>query len=77
MLPIFRSSYKHGLKEDDLFDPLDEHKSNKLGEQLEKFWRQEHRKHRKAALHIALFRMFGWQFAFLGIIKLIDEIMLV
>lgn len=78
MFPIFKRSYKtKGFTEDDLFEPLDEHKSNVLGEKLERIWRKEQDKHKKAALHIALFKMFGLQFVFLGVIKLLDEIMLV
>lgn len=78
MLPIFKKSYKNkGFTEDDLFEPLDEHKSSNLGEKLERIWKKEQKHHKKAALHIALFKMFGLQFAFLGVIKLLDEIMLV
>lgn len=77
MLPIFRYSYKYGFKEENLYDPLDEDKSGKLGEKLERIWKQEHRKHKKAALHIAMFRMFGLEFMFYGVIKLLDELMLV
>lgn len=78
MLPIFKRSYKkRGFTEDDLFEPLDEHKSGLLGEKLERIWRKEQKRHTKAALHIALFKMFGLQFVFLGVIKLFDEIMLV
>lgn len=78
MFPIFKRSYKNeGFTEEDLFEPLDEHKSSLLGDKLEKIWRKEQKKHEKAALHIALFKMFGLQFVFLGVIKLFDEIMLV
>lgn len=77
MFPIFKHSFKDGLKEDDLFRPLDEHKSSILGEKLERIWRNEHRKHKKSALHRALFKLFGPQFMWIGILKLIDEVMLV
>lgn len=78
MLPIFKRSYKkRGFTEEDLYEPLDEHRSSLLGEKLERIWKNEQRKHKKAALHIALFKMFGLQFVFLGVIKLFDEIMLV
>lgn len=77
MFPIFRKAYKSGLNEDDLFEPLDEHKSSILGDTLERVWRQEHRKHKRSALHRALFRMFGLEFMFIGILKLIHELILV
>ena len=60
-----------------MFRPLGEHKSGLLGEKLEKIWREEHRKHKKSALHRALFKLFGPQFVWLGIVKLVDEVLLV
>lgn len=77
MLPIFRTNYKYGLKEDDLFDPLEEHRSERLGEQLERIWYQEHKKHKKTALHVALFKLFGLPFTLLGLLKAVNEIILV
>ncbi|GJQ86454.1 hypothetical protein Trydic_g10361 [Trypoxylus dichotomus] len=77
VLPVFYKACKKGLKEDDLYEPLEEHKSQKLGEKLENVWKQQHRKHKKSALHRALFRMFGLEFMLVGIIKLIHEMTLV
>lgn len=76
MLPIFLRNYKRGLKEEDLFEPLTEHRSELLGNKLEILWKEENQKHRKAALHIALFRLFGLEFAIIGIIQLIHQIFL-
>lgn len=76
-MPIFYKAYKKGLKEEDLYEPLEEHKSNKLGEKLESIWEQQHRKHKKSALHRALFRMFGVEFMLIGIVKLLHEMILV
>lgn len=77
MFSIFRKSYKHGFKEEDLYSPLEEHKSALLGNKLEDIWKEEHRKHKKAALHIALLRLFGFDLAVVGILKLISEMVLV
>ncbi|XP_044266058.1 probable multidrug resistance-associated protein lethal(2)03659 isoform X2 [Tribolium madens] len=77
MFPIFKRSFKNGVREEDLFRPLDEHNSQILGEKLEKVWTEQHRKHKKSALHRALFKLFGPQFIILGILKGIDEVMLV
>lgn len=78
MLPIFKRSYKkRGFTESDLFKPLTEHKSDLLGEKLETIWRKEQKKHRAAALHIALFKMFRVQFIFLGLVTLFDRLMMV
>lgn len=64
------------MSEDDLFKPLDEHKSSKLGENLEKIWKKENIKHKKTALHRALFKLFGCQFVWFGILKFVDEVMM-
>ncbi|KAJ8941680.1 hypothetical protein NQ314_010326 [Rhamnusium bicolor] len=77
MFPIFKKTYKEKLTEDDLFRPLEEHKSSNLGSKLERIWKEEYRKHKKSALHRALFRLFGLPFMIFGIIKLIDELMLI
>ncbi|XP_018570688.1 probable multidrug resistance-associated protein lethal(2)03659 [Anoplophora glabripennis] len=77
MFPIFKKAFKENLTEDDLFGPLDEHKSSKLGAELERLWKEEYRIHKKTALHRALFRLFGAFFMFVGIIKLLNELMLI
>ncbi|XP_022919143.2 probable multidrug resistance-associated protein lethal(2)03659 [Onthophagus taurus] len=77
VLPTFKKAYKRGLTENDLYEPLDEHRSGNLGDTIEKIWRKEHRKHKKSALHRALFRMFGWEFALLGLVKLFHEMILI
>ncbi|XP_030756720.1 probable multidrug resistance-associated protein lethal(2)03659 [Sitophilus oryzae] len=77
MFPIFKKTYKEKLTEDDLFSPLPSHDSAIIGEKLEKAWKEEHKKHKKFALHLALLRVFGIRFFILGIIVLVNEIMLV
>lgn len=76
MLPIFRRNYKKGLQENDLFEPLEEHRSSKLGDKLSQIWEQEYRTHKKSALHRALLKLFGLELAILGILKLINELLL-
>ncbi|CAH1997771.1 unnamed protein product [Acanthoscelides obtectus] len=77
MLPIFKQAYKENLTEDGLFGPLKEHKSSYIGAKLERIWKEEFRKSKKYALHRALVRAYGVLFAIYGVIKLIDEIMVV
>jgi ATP-binding cassette subfamily C (CFTR/MRP) protein 4 len=77
MFPIFLRGFKSGLTEDDLFRPLDEHKSSILGEKLETIWKEEHRKHRHLGLYNALCKLFALNFLLLGVVRLVDEIMLV
>lgn len=62
MFPIFKRAMKAGLKEEDLFEPLDEHKSSIIGDDLEKTWMNEYKTHKKTALHRALLKCFGWEF---------------
>uniref|UniRef100_A0A0U9HSG5 Putative ABCC protein n=1 Tax=Chrysomela populi TaxID=154003 RepID=A0A0U9HSG5_CHRPP len=76
MFPIFRKTFKEALTEDDLFRPLKEHKSSILGSKLERIWKEEYRIHKKTALHRALFRLFGVWYMFLGVMKLLDELLL-
>ncbi|CAG9861545.1 unnamed protein product [Phyllotreta striolata] len=77
MFPIFKRAYKYELTEDDLFKPLDQHKSQRLGTQLEKMWYQEFRKHKKSALHRSLFKMFGVKLTIYSVVMLVDQIMLI
>ncbi|VEN37809.1 unnamed protein product [Callosobruchus maculatus] len=77
MLPIFKQAYKENLTEDGLFGPLREHKSSHIGSKLERIWKEEYRKRKKFALHRALARAYGALFAIYGLVKLIDEIMMV
>ncbi|CAH0551541.1 unnamed protein product [Brassicogethes aeneus] len=77
MFPIFTKSYKKQLSENDLFAPLEEHKSNLLGDKLENYWKEEYRSKRKYPLHRALIKQFGPLYVFLGLIKFADELLLV
>lgn len=74
MFPIFKRAFKKGLQEEDLFEPLDEHKSSLIGEKLEKTWRKEYVKHKKTALHRALFKCFGLEFFICSVLRDIVEI---
>lgn len=73
MFPTFKKTLSTELTEDDICDPLPEHKSSMLGDKLEKVWKEEYKKHKETALHRALFRIFGFKFMLYGIIKGIQE----
>ncbi|KAK9889087.1 hypothetical protein WA026_004359 [Henosepilachna vigintioctopunctata] len=79
MFPIFKRTYQKEMTEDDVFEPLPEHMSSILGDQLEVIWKEEYvnPKHRKKALHRALLRLFGFRFILYGIIKGIEECFMV
>ncbi|KAF5294187.1 hypothetical protein FQR65_LT10898 [Abscondita terminalis] len=72
MYPILCRNYKKGFTEDDLFEPLDEHRSSYLGDKLERSWREQQIQHKKYALHRALLHVFGFKLAYLGVFKLIQ-----
>lgn len=72
---MFKKAWKADLTEDDLFTPLQEHKSSNIGSKLEKLWKEEYRIHKKTALHRALVRLFGFKFLMLGFCQLVTEIM--
>lgn len=53
----------------DLYQPLKNHKSEKLGNALEKAWEKEMGRNTKTpSLRRALFKVFGWEIALTGII---------
>lgn len=72
MFPIFKQTYQHGFSESDLFAPLPSHKSSTLGDQLERFWKQEDKRHKKYALHVALLKMFAPSLILTAFFRLID-----
>lgn len=74
MFPVFKRAFSKELKEDDLFEPLDEHKSSLIGEQLEKVWTREYVKYKKTALHRALLKCFGLEFFICSILRDFVEI---
>ena len=76
MFPIFKKSFKRELNEDDLFEPLDEHKASLLGTKLEQAWKEENVKHKQYGLHIALLKVFGSRFMLFGFLRLFDEVMM-
>ncbi|XP_063908432.1 probable multidrug resistance-associated protein lethal(2)03659 isoform X2 [Zophobas morio] len=68
--------FKRELNEDDLFEPLDEHKASLLGTKLEQAWKEENVKHKQYGLHIALLKVFGSRFMLFGFLRLFDEVMM-
>ncbi|KAK4879949.1 hypothetical protein RN001_008095 [Aquatica leii] len=72
MLPLFKKNYKKEMLEEELYAPLEEHKADMLGDKLEELWQQS-RKYKKFGLHIALFKLVGWELVGIGVLKLINE----
>lgn len=71
-LPFFIKGCRKDLDEDDLYDALDEHKSNKLGNKLETEWQKELTKE-DPKFWKALWRSFGMEYVFYAIIVVIIE----
>ena len=77
MFPIFKKGFKGGLKEDDLYKPLNQHKSNSLGDRIENAWYEEEKIRKPPSLRRVLFKVFGPQFMLYGLLKCLNEINLV
>jgi len=58
VLDIFKLGYKRDLKIEDLYDALDEHRSDFLGDKLEKMWHQEVQRVKIKKKSPSLFRVF-------------------
>uniref|UniRef100_A0A0A9VYF9 Multidrug resistance-associated protein 4 n=2 Tax=Lygus hesperus TaxID=30085 RepID=A0A0A9VYF9_LYGHE len=56
-LPLFMTGFKRELEEDDLFQPLDMHRSNKLGDEMEKMWFEEVEASKKAKREPSLLKI--------------------
>ncbi|XP_054270008.1 probable multidrug resistance-associated protein lethal(2)03659 [Macrosteles quadrilineatus] len=74
----FWKGYKRDLDSNDLFTPLDEHRSSKLGDCIEKLWNKkcaEQRGHkRKPSLFRLLLRIFGLQIFSLSFVLALMEV---
>lgn len=64
---------------EDLYQPLEHHRANKLGSKLEKAWENECKKKRskgqQASLMSAILRVFGFDIALLGFLVFVSEMM--
>lgn len=72
VFPVFFKGRKRELVQDDLYQALDSHKSNVLGDKLSRAWQKEIKNARengkKPSLLSAMLNVFGWQIALLGLI---------
>ncbi|RZC36634.1 multidrug resistance-associated protein, partial [Asbolus verrucosus] len=67
-LPILVKGFKKDLSEDDLYPPLEEHRSKRLGDKLEELWQEEENFCEKPSLWRAIVKMFGLKFLIYGIV---------
>lgn len=72
MFPVFFKGRKRELVQDDLYQALQTHKSNILGDKLSKAWARELKNSeengKKPSLLNAILSVFGWQIMLLGLI---------
>ncbi|KAF5303189.1 hypothetical protein FQA39_LY10102 [Lamprigera yunnana] len=76
ILPLVKKHYKNDMCEEDLFEALKEHRTKDIGDKLEVLWKDIKNKYKSFALHIALLKLFGWELLGLGILKLLNELIL-
>ncbi|CAI6363520.1 unnamed protein product [Macrosiphum euphorbiae] len=80
LLNLFKTGQKRDLETNDLYDPLNDHKSSLLGFEIEKRWKIEianaKSTNRKPSLSRVLVRMFGGSFLYYGIVQMFIETML-
>ncbi|XP_046989232.1 ATP-binding cassette sub-family C member 4-like isoform X1 [Schistocerca americana] len=74
-LPLFREGYSKDLTVDDLFEPLDDDTSARLGDQLEKQWEKQ-LKRKKPSLINAMARTFGLDCIRLGCLVFLYDVVL-
>ncbi|KAJ8916764.1 hypothetical protein NQ315_013969 [Exocentrus adspersus] len=76
-IPTFIQGFKRDLEEGDLTETLSEHKSSRLGNKMETYWKAEEESVAKAkttpSLRRVLFRVFGWEFMFYGLVLALSE----
>ncbi|KAI2473984.1 ATP binding cassette (ABC) transporter subfamily C member [Diabrotica virgifera virgifera] len=76
-IPTFIKGFKRDLDESDLTETLSEHKSDYLGNKIEKIWKEEEERAKKKnttpSLQRTLLKAFGWEFLAMGIVLILSE----
>ncbi|XP_077405833.1 ATP-binding cassette sub-family C member 4 isoform X1 [Vanacampus margaritifer] len=76
--PLFRAGYKRSLEEDDLYPVLDEDSSERLGQQLQRYWDHEvqvaTKELRKPKLSRVIIRCFWRIYSVLGLFTVVEEV---
>ncbi|XP_050309352.1 probable multidrug resistance-associated protein lethal(2)03659 [Anthonomus grandis grandis] len=75
-LPIFYKGWIKDFNEDDLYKPLKEHTSHKLGDKLEQEWKLERMHHPNPLLLRALWKMFRKEIFIYGVVLFVQEFVL-
>ncbi|XP_072376028.1 ATP-binding cassette sub-family C member 4-like, partial [Diabrotica undecimpunctata] len=76
-IPTFIKGFKRDLDESDLTETLSEHRSDYLGNKIEKYWKAEEERAKKKnttpSLQRTLLKAFGWEFLAMGIVLILSE----
>ncbi|CAG9837334.1 unnamed protein product [Diabrotica balteata] len=76
-IPTFIKGFKRDLDESDLTETLSEHRSDYLGNKIEKYWKSEEERAKKKnttpSLQRTLLKAFGWEFLAMGIVLILSE----
>ncbi|XP_030747810.1 probable multidrug resistance-associated protein lethal(2)03659 [Sitophilus oryzae] len=75
-LPIFYKGWVKDFGEDDLYRPLKEHESHRLGDKLEEEWKLERLHHAEPLLLRAIWRMFRMEILTYGGVLFVQEFVL-
>ncbi|XP_049854061.1 ATP-binding cassette subfamily C member 4-like [Schistocerca gregaria] len=77
-LDFFKIGLKREIEEDDLYEPLQEHKSDYLGDKFERLWRKEvkkaHTRNSMPKLLNVIVKCFGLKILFYGVIQMSAEL---
>lgn len=80
VLPVFFKGRKRELESSDMFSALNSHKSSTLGQSLSDAWERQLTNHKdtrkEPSLLRALWTVFGWRIAILGILRFSIELFL-
>nr|CAI5864659.1 unnamed protein product [Callosobruchus analis] len=76
-IPMFIQGFKRDLEESDLTETYSRHRSDYLGNKMERYWKAEEeracRKNTQPSLQRVLIKAFGWEFLFYGIVIFFSE----
>ncbi|XP_066250934.1 probable multidrug resistance-associated protein lethal(2)03659 [Euwallacea similis] len=75
-LPIFYKGWTKDFNEEDLYKPLKEHESHRLGDKLEEEWKLERMNHARPLLLRALWRLFRKEILIYGLVLFVQEFVL-
>lgn len=68
--PLIKQGRKHDIGEKDIYKVLPDYEAERLGNKLEKSWKNSKEKSKKASITKCLVRCFGWTYLFYSLVQL-------